>query len=384
MSTTVEKRQPARSDQAPDRLHPTDEREGRSERQKDPPDHDRKSRWPLIALGVFVVAALVAGTIYWFLTRDYESTDDAYTEGNAISVASNVSGYVTELDVNDNTRVKAGQLMYRIDPRTYVAARDQAQANLSLARAQLVSAEINLEIERVRAPANLEQAQAQLEQARANQEDAERNYRRQHSVDPRATTQNNIDQASAQLKSDIASVNSAQANVKISALTQQNIQSSEAQVKQAQAQVAQAEASLEKAEVDLSYTEIRAPQDGFVTKRNVDLGTYVQAGQQSFYLVTPYVWVTANFKEDQLADMRPGQPVTLDVDAYPKLKLSGHVDSIQEGSGARFSAFPAENATGNYVKIVRRVPVKVVIDHGLPTDQVLPLGLSVEPSVKVR
>ncbi len=155
-------------------------------------------------------------------------------------------------------------------------------------------------------------------------------------------------------------------------------------MKQSQAQVAQAEANLATAEVNLSYTEIRAPQDGYVTERNVDLGTYVQAGQQSFYLVAPQVWVLANFKENQLAHMRPGQKVTMTVDSYPDLTLHGHVDSIQAGSGARFSAFPAENATGNYVKIVRRVPVKIDIDSGLPTDKSLPLGLSVEPSVTVQ
>jgi membrane fusion protein, multidrug efflux system len=236
----------------------------------------------------------------------------------------------------------------------------------------------------VRAPAQLAQAQAQLAQARANQDQAQQNFRRQRAVDPRATTQTNIDQASAQLKTETASVNSAQANVQIADLVQQSIQTAQDQVQQSQAQVAQAEARLAQANVNLSYTEIRAPQDGRVTKRNIDLGTYVQAGQQSFYIVTPQTWITANFKEGQLADMHPGQPVSIEVDAYPQLKLSGHIDSIQQGSGAQFSAFPPENATGNYVKIVRRVPVKIVIDRGLPEGQTLPLGLSVEVSVDER
>ncbi len=203
-------------------------------------------------------------------------------------------------------------------------------------------------------------------------------------MDPRATTQSNIDQANAQLKSENGAVASAQANAKVAALVPQTIATAEDQVKQSQAQVAQAEASLANAEVNLSYAEIRAPQDGFVTQRNVDLGTYVQAGQQSFYLVAPVVWVIANFKENQLGRMRPGQKVTMTVDAYPDLTLLGHVDSVQAGSGARFSAFPAENATGNYVKIVRRVPVKIDIDSGLPNDRGLPLGLSVEPTVTVQ
>jgi membrane fusion protein (multidrug efflux system) len=379
-----------RNEQAPERGRPDEA--ARSLAPRPPEDHDGKdkgadkpkSRWPLIILGIVVLLAIIGGVIYWFLTRGLEDTDDAYTEGNAISIAANVSGYVTQLDINDNSVVKAGQLLFKIDPRTYVAACDQARANLSLAQAQLASSEVNLDITRVRAPANLLQAQAQLAQTQATAEQARQNYTRQHNIDPRATTQVDIDQANAQLKSNSASVSGAEANQKIAALVRQTIATAEDQVKQSQAQVAQAEANLATAEVNLSYTEIRAPQDGFVTQRNVDLGTYVQAGQQSFYLVAPQVWVVANFKEEQLARMRPGQKVAMTVDAYPDLTLQGHVDSIQAGSGARFSAFPAENATGNYVKIVRRVPVKIDIDSGLPNDRGLPLGLSVEPTVTVQ
>jgi membrane fusion protein (multidrug efflux system) len=379
-----------RNEQAPERVRPDDT--GRSPAPPRPDDHggrdstpDKpKSRWPLIMLAIVVLLAIIGGVIHWYLTRGLEDTDDAYTEGNAISVAANVSGYVTELDVNDNTNVKSGQILFKIDPRTYIAARDQARANLSLAQARLASSRLNLDIVRVRAPATLSQAQAQLAQAQATAEQARQTYTRQHSVDPRATTQSNIDQANAQLKSEKGAVASAQANEKVAALVPQTIATAEDEVKQSQAQVAQAEASLANAEVNLSYAEIRAPQDGFVTQRNVDLGTYVQAGQQSFYLVAPRVWVVANFKESQLAHMRPGQKVTMTVDAYPDLALRGHVDSIQDGSGARFSAFPAENATGNYVKIVRRVPVKIDIDSGLPNDRGLPLGLSVEPTVTVQ
>jgi membrane fusion protein (multidrug efflux system) len=383
---------PSRSDTKPDRLDRADHDARRSEVDHDDSkdkDADKdaakpKRRWPLLVLALVVLLSIIAGAVYWFMTRNLESTDDAYTDGNSIVIAPKISGYVTELDVNDNTLVKAGQLLFKIDPRDYLAARDQARANLALARSQLASAEVNLDVTRVRAPANLAQAQAQLAQARANQEQAEENYRRQRAVDPRATTQTNVDQATAQLKSNTATVSAAQANVQVAALVQQAIQTAEDQVKQAEAQVAQAEANLLTAEINLSYTEIRAPQDGRVTKRNVDLGTFVQAGQQSFYIVTPQVWVTANFKENQLADMRPGQKVSMSVDAYPSLKLEGHVDSIQEGSGAQFSAFPAENATGNFVKIVRRVPVKIDIDSGLAQGQTLPLGISVDPTVTVR
>ena len=369
---------------------PGDDRGQRSEASKkdgkknDSGDDRPKSKLPLIIVGVIAVLAVIGGLIYWLMHRGLESTDDAYTEGRAIAIAAKVSGYVLTLNIDDNTIVKAGDLMLKIDPRDYITARDQAQANLVLAQAQLVSAQIDLDIARVRAPANLDQAQAQLAQAEANYQQAEQDYRRQRSVDQRATTQTNVDQATAQMKSATANVKNAKAQVEIASLVRQNIQSAEATVKQREAQVEQAKANLEQAEINLSYTELRAPQDGRITKRNVEKGTYLQAGQQILYVVTPDVWVTANFKENQLTDMRPGQAVTIDVDSFPNMELHGHVDSIQQGSGARFSAFPAENATGNFVKIVRRVPVKIVIDSGLPNGQGLPLGISVEPTVRVR
>ena len=153
---------------------------------------------------------------------------------------------------------------------------------------------------------------------------------------------------------------------------------------QRQAQLQQAQANLAQAQVKLSYNTIRAPQDGRITERNAELGTYVQTGTQVFYIVTPEVWITANFKETQLTRIRAGDDVDISVDAYPALKLRGFVQSFEMGSGARFSEFPAENATGNFVKIVRRVPVKILITSGLPAGQGLPLGISVEPTVYVK
>ena len=149
-------------------------------------------------------------------------------------------------------------------------------------------------------------------------------------------------------------------------------------------QTEQAQARLDQADLNLSWTVVTAPQDGWITKRNVEMGNYVTAGQQIFSIVSPEVWVTANFKETQLARMRAGQPATIAVDAYPQLDLKGHVDSIQLGSGSKFTAFPPENATGNFVKIVQRVPVKIVIDSGLDPALPLPLGISVVPTVKVQ
>jgi len=379
---TRTEQQPVRNDQ-PENARDADSRPRDGQGDKNG-DTKPRQRWPLVVLGLVVIATIIGGVVYWLMTRDLESTDDAYTDGNAIAFAAKISGYVTQLNVSDNTFVHTGDLLLKIDPRDYVTARDQARASLALAQAQLSSAQVDLEITRIRAPATLDQAQAQLAQAQANQANAQRDYNRLRAVDPRATTLTNLDQANAQTKSNNAQVKSADAQVQIASLVRQNIQAAEDTVRQREAQVAQAEANLAQAEVNLSYTELRAPQDGTITRRNVDLGTFIQAGQQVFYIVTPDVWVTANFKETQLADMRPGQPVSIQVDAYPNLRLHGHVDSIQQGSGARFSAFPAENATGNFVKIVRRVPVKIIIDSGLDKQRGLPFGISVDPTVTVR
>jgi len=351
---------------------------------KDDGPEKPKSRLPIIILIVVAVLALIGGLIYWFMTRNQVDTDDAYTEGNAVSIAPKVSGYVVENRINDNVFVHAGDLLLKIDPRDYIVARDQAQASLDAALAQQATAEVDLQTTRVRAPANLAQAEAQLAQAHASLDQSENDSKRQHGVDPRATTQTNLDQATTAVRSNAANVKSAQAQVAVAALVKETIQTAEATLLQRKAQVEQARANLAQAQLNLSYTEVRAPQDGQITRRNVDQGTFAQAGQQVFYLVTRDVWVVANFKETQLDRMRVGQLVDVKVDAYSQLHLSGHVESIQGGSGARFTAFPAENATGNFVKIVRRVPVKIVIDHGLEHWPFLPLGLSVEPTVYLQ
>jgi membrane fusion protein (multidrug efflux system) len=340
-----------------------------------------KNRKPIIILIVVAVIAIIAGLIFWLMTRNQESTDDAYTEGNAVSIAPKVSGYVVENRINDNVFVHAGDLLLKIDPRDYIIARDQAQANLDAALAQEESAEVDLHTTKVRAPANLTEAKAQLAQARASLAQSENDSMRQHRVDPRATTQTNVDQATTAMRSNAANVQSAEAQVSVAALVKETIGTAEATLKQRKAQAEQAQANLAQANLNLSYTEVTAPQDGQITRRNVDLGTFAQAGEQVFYLVTRDVWVVANYKETQLDRMRIGQRVDIKIDAYPDLHLSGHVGSIQGGSGARFTAFPAENATGNFVKIVRRVPVKILIDHGLENWPFLPLGLSVEPTV---
>ena len=339
---------------------------------------------PLIILAVVVVLLIVGGLIWWFATRNQVSTDDAYTDGDAVTIAPKVSGYVVVMNLGDNKFVHKDDLLIKIDPRDYQAQLDQANAQLGLAKAQLNAAQVQLDIARVQYPAQLTQAKAQEQSAQANLTQTRAAYERQRTVDVRATSQQNIDTATAQQKSALANVAQAQAQVKTASLVPQQISQAQATVEERRQQVEQAEAQVEAAALNLSYTELRAPADGWVTKRNVQYGTFLQAGTSIFSLVTTTVWVTANFKESQLERMRPGDSVDVSVDAYPNLKLHGHVDSIQLGSGSRFSAFPAENATGNFVKIVQRVPVKILIDSGLQPDLALPLGLSVVPKVMLK
>ncbi|HEY2453920.1 MAG TPA: HlyD family secretion protein [Scandinavium sp.] len=355
-----------------------------NEQNNDAPARKKPGKKPLIILGIVVVVMLIIAFIWWFMTRNEETTDDAFTDGNAVTIAPKAAGYVTELKVSDNQRVKKGDLLVIIDPRDNSAQRDQANAQLGLAVAQLHQAQAQLALSKVQYPAQRDEARAQVLKAQADLANAEAAYRRQRGVDPRATTQQNIDSANAQLRSAQAGLASAKAQLEVADQVQLQIRQQETNVEARERQVDQAKAQLETAELNLSYTEVRAPFDGFVTKRNVQTGTLVQAGTALFSLVSADVWVTANFKESQLERMKPGNKVAVSVDAWPDMKLEGHVDSIQQGSGAKFSAFPAENATGNFVKIVQRVPVKIVIDKGLDANHPLPLGLSVEPKVTVE
>ena len=368
---------PAREQQ--DAQHASDSSQDNNE-----PQRKRPGKKPLIILVIVVVIMLLVGLWFWFTTRNIETTDDAFTEGDAVTIAPKAAGYVVKLLVKDNQRVKQGDLLVEIDPRDTSAQRDQAKAQLGLAQAQLHQAQAQLALSRVQYPAQRDQALADQAKAQANLLNAQADYRRQRGVDPRATSQRNIDTAAAQLRSAEAQLQSAKAQVEVASQVQLQIRQQETNVEARQQQVEQAQAQLNTAELNLSYTQVRAPYDGFVTKRNVQVGTLVQAGTALFSLVSPDIWINANFKESQLARMNPCDKVDISIDAWPDMKLEGHVDSVQMGSGSRFSTFPAENATGNYVKIVQRVPVKIVIDKGLDPNHPLPLGLSVEPKVTVE
>jgi membrane fusion protein, multidrug efflux system len=377
---------PSESDQAATSAQPAeqaDEEAGAHEK-ADEERRQRRRHW-LLPIGLLVLALLIAGGVYyWWTTRNLESTDDAFTDGRAITIAPQVAGEVVSLDVDDNQFVKQGQALIHIDPRQYKNSRDQAEGVLATAKAQYAGQQLAAEIAKKNFPALLEQAKAQLESAKASLTKAQADYDRQISLQRPATTQQDVDQAATVLWQAQAQVKLAEAQVKQNSPVPQQIGQSEAQVRQLKGQIEQGQAQLNQAELNLSWTIVTAPQDGWVTRRNVEKGNYVIAGQQIMSIVTPAVWVTANFKETQLTYMRPGQLARIRIDAYPSLDVRGHVDSIQHGSGSKFTAFPPENATGNFVKIVQRVPVKIIIDSGIPPNITIPLGISVEPTVTVR
>ncbi len=274
--------------------------------------------------------------------------------------------------------------MFRIDPRQFVFSQEQAQGQLDTTKAQAASQKLGVEIAKKNFPAALELAKANLDAAKANLQLQQSNYDRQKSLPKLATTQQEVDTTAANLAQAKAQVEQAQARLIQAEPVKQNIGQSEEQVTQIEGQIEQAQGRLDQAKLNVEWTVVRAPQDGWVTRRNVNAGNYVSSGQQVMSLVTTDVWVTANYKETELDGMHPGQKVTITVDAYPDLDLHGHVDSIQRGSGSKFSAFPAENATGNFIKIVQRVPVKILIDSGLKPEEPLPLGISVEPTVMLK
>jgi len=337
----------------------------------------------IIALLAFLLVGGLIGGGYWYLTRNQESTDDAFIDGNVVHIRPQVSGPIAALHVTDNQRVQQGDLLIEIDPRDFITARDHAAAALAVAKAQADAARIDLQMIQVTAPARLAAAQAQLAEALAHQKRADIEAERQTGAGPRVTPQTEIDTALANAKSAAASVDYDRAQVEINQVVRQDVDQAKARVEQLEAQAKQAQAQLDQAELNLSYTKIQAPADGLVTRRAVNVGDVVEANQTLTDLVVGMPWVIANFKETQLTRMQSGQPVEIEIDAYPDDAFKGHVDSIQAGTGARFSLLPPENATGNFVKVVQRVPVKIVLDDPPAIDQFLALGMSVVPTVDV-
>jgi membrane fusion protein (multidrug efflux system) len=331
----------------------------------------------LVVLAIVILGAAIAGVRYWQHARQYESTDDAFIQGHIIPISPKVSAQVTRVLIDDNQEVKQGDVLVELDPRDFEVALAQAQTNEAAARGRLQQAQAQL----IAAKAQVAQAQAQVAVAEANAINAQADLQRYQSVTANAVSRQQVDSAIAAARTAKANVEAAREQV---AAAQAQVGVAKAQVATNEAQVQQAQAQVEQAQLNLSYTQIYAPEDGRVTQKTVEPGAYVQPGQSLFALVSHTVWVVANFKETQLTAMRPGQPGEIEVDTYPHHPFKGHVDSFQMGTGAAFSLLPPENATGNYVKVVQRVPVKIVFDEPLDPKYLLAPGMSVVPEVKVR
>lgn len=280
----------------------------------------QRPRVVMIAAAIAIIAFIYIATII-FHSLTHESTDDAFVDAHVVQIAPKVAGRVAAVHVDDNQSVKSGDPLIEIDPRDFEAALAQAKANLV--------------------------------KAQATQNKAEEDRRRALELFSR--------QVISPQERDAALQAAASAN----------------------ADIAADQAAIKQAELNVKYTKVIAPIDGRVTNKSAEMGAYVQVGQSIMALVPEQVWVTANYKETQLRSMLPGQPATVRVDAYPNRRLRAHVDSIQAGSGARFSLLPPENATGNYVKVVQRVPVKIIFDEQPDVQRVLGPGMSVVPEVDI-
>ena len=347
-----------------------------------PPAPERKSRWrrslALVLGAILLVTLITGGTLWWLEARHYESTDDAFIDVHMVRVAPQVAGRVAHVLVDDNQLVAAGAPIIEIDPADFQAKLDQALATQASAAAALAQTKAQVIV----AQANAEEFRAEVAVAQANATNAADQLKR----DQPLAAQHVV--STQQLNNDIANQRSTAANLvaaqKKEAAAEAQLGVVATQIDAAQANLESAQAQVAEARLDLSYTRIAAPVAGRIAHKNVSPGDYVQIGQNLMALVPVDVWITANFKETQLARMRVGQPVDISVDAYPSVTFHGHIDSFQPGSGAAFSLLPPENATGNYVKVVQRVPVKIVFDDPPDPNRPLGPGMSVVPSVKVR
>ena len=292
---------------------------------------------------------LLCGLFYAVHTVYYKSTDDAFIEGHVITVAPRVSGPVLHLNIEDNQDVKKGDLLLEIDPNDYQAKLKETKAKLDEAKAALVSAD------------------NQVTKSLSDLDFAKNDYERYSKMREKG----------------ISSKQDYEASLNKLTVAEANNNSTKAKFNEIQSSIKRLEAEVEQDELNLSYTKIYAAADGKITNRSVEQGNYVQVAQPMFAIVPEKMWIVANFKETQLANMKPGQPVKIKIDTYGGKKFKGKVDSIQRSTGARASLFPPENAVGSYVKIVQRVPVKIVFTEDISKYNIVP-GMSVVPEVKVK
>ncbi|MDR9818148.1 HlyD family secretion protein [Rhizobium hidalgonense] len=343
----------------------------------------RKRRGRGLLLGASAVVLIAAGAYYghdyWTVGRFHISTDDAYVKADNTTVAPKVSGYLAEVLVSDNQVVKAGQPLARIDDRDFKAALDQASADVAAAEATLNAKQASLDIQQSAIAA----ARATVDVDRANETFAEQNNKRYSNLAtsgyaPVQTAQQAASQiaaAQATIVRDSASLDAAVKQVDLL----------NAELAQAKAALARSQAVQHQAELNLSYATITAPVDGTVGNRTLRVGQYVQAGTQLMAVVpTSAVYVIANYKETQLTDVRAGQPVEIEVDTFPGRTYRGRVDSLAPASGQEFALLPPDNATGNFTKVVQRIPVKIVLDGDAAMSGDLRPGMSVQPSIDTK
>ncbi len=345
-----------------------------------PPKPLRERPFLLIAIALVVIGAIVGGTLYWLDARQYESTDDAYVDGHVVRIAPQVTGIVRQVLVDDNQVVGPRELLAVLDTAQPDAKYAGLVAQAKQARATVVEAQAQVGVSAAQvdaARANVIQPQADLDKAIA---DLAR-YRAAQAIDPAAVAGQQVDTAVQAVASARGRRDAALRQVK---QAQAQLKASRAQVVGDRTQIANADAQVAATGVDLANSRIISPIVGRIANRNVSPGSYVQPGQAMLSIVPLKLWITANFKETQLKLMRVGQPVDIKIDTVPDVAFHGHVESFQRGAGQAFQMLPAENATGNFVKVVQRVPVRIAIDS--PGIQAYPVGpgMSVVPRVKVR
>lgn len=347
-----------------------------------------KFLWPG---GIVFAVVLYLGIAYLVDVFTHESTDDAFIAGHIISIAPRVAGQVAAVHVLDNQLVRSNELLLEIDPADFAVTVAQKQAAAASQEANFRTIVAAYELMRAKvstAEASARKAQADADAAAGTAKNAQADFDRvKNLLDQKTISQREFDAAQAVNVKAQADLKSAQENVgvensKVDEASKQ-LAAAFAEKDMALSQFSEARTNVAAAQLTLSYTKIFAPADGRVTRKAVEAGDYLQGGQQVMSIVPTEVWVVANFKESQLEKMATNQPVWVEIDALGGRKFRAHVDSLQAGSGAAFSLLPPENATGNFVKVIQRVPVKIIFDDALPADHVLGPGLSVTPSVQV-
>ncbi len=356
-----------------------------------PVPEPKKRTWLVWPAATALAVVLYFGINYLAEVFTHESTDDAFIAGHVVSIAPRIAGQVVAVHVRDNQMVHSNDLLAEIDPAEYaiaVAQKDAAAVAQDANFRTIVAAYKLMRAKVATAEATLRKSQADAAAAEATASIARTNFERaQNLLAQKTVSQQEFDtaqtanvKAQADWKSALATVQENDSKVDEA---QKQLDAAFAEKDMALSQVNEAQTNIAAAQLDLSYAKILAPCDGRVTRKAVEAGDYLDKGQQIMSLVPVEVWVVANFKESQLEKMQSNQPVSVEIDALGGREFRAHVDSVQAGSGAQFSLLPPENATGNYVKVIQRVPVKIIFDEPLPADHVIGPGLSVTPSVRV-